>query len=150
MPTSLTPRQQTFSDALATTCSKALAILIPLKSGMNAQKTCAFCPGHFLSGFPVSLNAHMWDASPGDMTWRGYVWASQGWCAASQGSTGLQQEVQLVLPLLLLFALAMMLSPGWPPSQGSWVTAAGEGTCLSRVYKCHSRGACQRTGKSQM
>lgn len=59
--------------------------------------------------------------------------------AAPQGSTGSQRDMQFMPPLLLLVTLDVMLSPSWPPSQGSRVTAAGEGTCSSRAYKCYGQ-----------
>lgn len=159
MPTSLIPRQYTFSDDLVTTYSNG-----PGYSDFVEECCCVntrqpqhtFCPEHSLSGFPVSLNAHAWDATPGDVTGMGNkcghprvgVLLDR---AAPQGSTGSQREVQLVSPLLLLSALAVTLSPGWPPSPGSWVTAAGEGTCSSKAYKRHGSRARQRiwTEKSQ-
>lgn len=92
-----------------------------------------FCPEHFLAGFPVSLNAHRWDATPGGRDRDGrQVWASQGGCVPGQGSTpGVHR-----LPARSVARLAP--SPALCPSRDAepWLAAllGQSGRCSGRRY----------------
>lgn len=120
----------------------------------HRQPQHTFCPGHFLSGFPVSLNTHRWDATPGwcDRDGR-QVWASQGGCVPGQGSTPGEHR----LPARSAARLAP--SPALCPDRDAepWLAAvlgrsgccSGEGTCSSRASKCRGRGARQGTWDSK-
>lgn len=112
------------------------------KTGMNTQTTTARIllrrlPFRFpcVPEYPYMRSQVMW--------WVGNKCEHPTWmCSCTgQGCTMSQQEVQLMLPLFLLFCPGCVTGPWLATISGEQDTTAEEGTCSSRTYTSWGKGA---------